>query len=65
MYYIKDRGFRGGGYLKAEGEGVFGAALFPIEIRILSCTISLKCADFLVLVGIGGLGKIGRRENGV
>ncbi len=22
IYYIKDRGFRGGGYLKAEGEGV-------------------------------------------
>ena len=25
MYYIRDRGFRGGGYLKAEGEGVFGS----------------------------------------
>ena len=24
MYYTKNRGFRGGGYLKAEGEGVFG-----------------------------------------
>ena len=23
MYYTKNRGFRGGGYLKAEGEGVF------------------------------------------
>ncbi len=28
MYYIKDRGFRGGGYLKAEGEGVFGGCPF-------------------------------------
>ena len=25
MYYTKDRGFRGAGYLKAEGEGVFEA----------------------------------------
>ena len=50
MYYIKDRGFRGGGYLKAEGEGVFGAALFPIEIRTLSRIISLKCPDFLALM---------------
>ena len=25
MYYIKDQGFRGSGYLKAEREGVFGA----------------------------------------
>ncbi len=28
MYYIKDRGFRGGDYLKAEGEGVFGGCPF-------------------------------------
>ncbi len=28
MYYIKDRGFRGGGYLKAKGEGVFGGCPF-------------------------------------
>ncbi len=46
MYYIKDRGFRGGGYLKAEGERVFGAALFPIEIRTIFPIISLKCAEF-------------------
>ncbi len=25
MYYTKDRGFRGGGYLKAAGEGAWGA----------------------------------------
>jgi len=24
MYYTKERGFKGGGYLKVEGEGVFG-----------------------------------------
>ena len=36
----------------------FLAVLFPIEIRTLSRIISLKCADFLVLIGIAGLGSI-------
>jgi len=62
MYYTKNRGFenhgflaggfREGGYLKAEGEGVFGGCPFSIEIRTLSPIISLKLAEFLALTGI-------------
>ena len=36
MYYTKNRGFRKGGYLKAEGEEVFGGRPFSIEIRTIS-----------------------------
>ncbi|MBA7677272.1 hypothetical protein ES703_85524 [subsurface metagenome] len=75
MYYTKDRGFknhgffsggfRGGGYLKAEGEGVLGAAPFSIEIRTISPIISIKCAGFLILTpacGCAGAHPGGRRE---
>jgi len=47
MYYTKNRGFREGGYLKAEGEGLFGSRSFSIEIRTISPIISLKCAEFI------------------
>ena len=39
-------------------KALFFGCPFSIEIRILSSIISLKCAEFLVLVGIVVLGII-------
>jgi len=41
---------------------LFFGRTFSIEIRTLSSIISLKCAEFLVLTGIAGLGNINRHK---
>jgi len=43
---------------KMNKKAIFLVILFPIEIRTLSSTISLKRAEFLVLTGIAALGII-------